>query len=173
MTQLPRNEALKVQKDEIRLLLRQSTTTGAAPDLVVPRTELETVLARVWADVLGVPQIGVKDDFFDLGGNSLSAMDVILAMTRETDVRLSLRELLDHPTVAGTADTIQQKRDERVAPATAVAIPSRSRTPGPSSEFLVGKDFGSWPLSCGPDHSAPRQPNPLVERTCGVHRHDR
>ncbi len=127
VTQLPRNETLKVQKDEVRLLLRQSTPTGAVADLVVPRTELETILTRVWADVLGVPQLGVKDDFFDLGGNSLSAMDVILAMARETDVRLSLRELLDHPTVAGTADTIQQKRDERVARATAggdpVAIP--------------------------------------------------
>ena len=115
VAQLPRNEALKVRKDEVRLLLRQSGLSGPGPERVSPRTPLETVLAQVWAKALGVPLIGVEDDFFEVGGNSLSAMDVILAMAQETGVRLSLRELLDRPTIAGTAATIQQRLNDGVA----------------------------------------------------------
>jgi hypothetical protein len=54
---------------------------GERPDLsatyVAPRTELEQTLARAWAEVLGLQQVGVHDNFFDLGGASLSALAIM------------------------------------------------------------------------------------------------
>jgi len=120
---LPRNEALKVRKDEVRELLRRSAAdagsdVAADSGAVALGTELETALTRIWAGALGVGRIGVTDDFFDLGGTSLSAMDVVLAMAVETGVRLSLRELFDRPTIAGAATSIQEKLAHRDDPGT-------------------------------------------------------
>ncbi|TWH65086.1 phosphopantetheine-binding protein [Micromonospora olivasterospora] len=78
-----------------------SAQTAAAGGSAAPRTELEAVIAQVWRDGLGVPVVGVDDDFFALGGNSLVAVQLIAAMRKATGVRLPMRSLFETPTVAG------------------------------------------------------------------------
>jgi acyl carrier protein len=70
---------------------------------VAPRTRLETTLADVWGAVLGVDAVGVEDDFFDLGGNSLVAVQLISEIRKATGARLPMRSLFESPTVAGMA----------------------------------------------------------------------
>ena len=65
-----------------------------------PATAVEEILAGIYAQVLGVERVGVDDSFFDLGGDSLSAMRVIAAINKSLDAGLSLRALFDAPTVA-------------------------------------------------------------------------
>jgi acyl-coenzyme A synthetase/AMP-(fatty) acid ligase/acyl carrier protein len=77
--------------------------------LTPPRTETEERLAQIWCDVLQLPQIGVEDNFFDMGGHSLLALQVVNRAKTAFQVNLSLRSLFDAPTVARLASQIEQQ----------------------------------------------------------------
>ena len=67
-----------------------------------PTTPVEEILAGIYAQVLGLDRVGVDDSFFDLGGDSLSAMRLIAAVNTSLDAELAVRTLFDEPTVAAT-----------------------------------------------------------------------
>ncbi|HEX3554229.1 MAG TPA: amino acid adenylation domain-containing protein, partial [Thermoanaerobaculia bacterium] len=79
---------------------------GARPELGeeyrAPRTAVETALAEVWSEVLGVDRVGVEDNFFTLGGDSILSLRV-LALASERGIALSLPDLFRHQTVAELA----------------------------------------------------------------------
>ncbi len=79
------------------------------PDLgrgyAAPRTAAEAALAGIWRDVLHVDRVGVHDDFFDLGGNSLSAVQVVIR-SRARGVEVTVRDLIESPTVAELAPVV-------------------------------------------------------------------
>ncbi|MEY4581579.1 MAG: hypothetical protein RL701_6282, partial [Pseudomonadota bacterium] len=66
---------------------------------VAPSSAAEQALATVWSELLGVQQIGVDDDFFDLGGNSLIAVRLFAAVKRQFRVSLPLSTLFEAPTI--------------------------------------------------------------------------
>jgi len=88
------------------------------PDLeaayVAPRTAVEEVLAGVWAEVLDVERVGVHDDFFDLGGHSLKATQVVSRVREALQVEMPLRSIFEQPTVAGLAELLLQEPHQRV-----------------------------------------------------------
>src|SRR6266478_3045015 len=77
-----------------------------ARDVVGPRTETEKALAAIWRDLLYVEHIGINDDFFDLGGQSLVAIKAVSRIRDVFEVDLPLRNLFERPTVAGLAEVI-------------------------------------------------------------------
>ncbi|HEX5876035.1 MAG TPA: amino acid adenylation domain-containing protein, partial [Pyrinomonadaceae bacterium] len=89
---------------------------AARPDLphafVAPRTPVERPLAGVWSDLLGLPQIGIHDNFFDLGGHSLLATQLISRVRELFQVELPLREVFQQPTIAALAVAIEQLRQD-------------------------------------------------------------
>ena len=95
-----------------------------------PSTPVEQLLAEVFAQVLGVERVGLDDDFFRLGGDSIMAIQVV-ARARERGVVLSPRQLFDGRTVAA------------VAAAAAAAGPAEA---GPVLEELPGAGVGVRPL---------------------------
>ena len=94
-----------------RLALPQDTVLAARGERTAPRTSVETVIAGIWTDVLGVETVGVHDNFFELGGHSLLATRVISAIRRQLGVELPLRTMFVAPTIAGIAALV----DERLA----------------------------------------------------------
>ncbi|WP_435587111.1 SDR family NAD(P)-dependent oxidoreductase [Micromonospora aurantiaca (nom. illeg.)] len=106
-------------------------TAATGGGSAAPGTELEKTIAQVWRDGLGVTDVGVDDDFFALGGNSLVAVQLIAAMRKATGVRLPMRSLFETPTVAGLAARIEELRAETPAdaPAAPAAIPAIPRLP--------------------------------------------
>jgi hypothetical protein len=86
-------------------------------DFVAPRTEREALIAEVWGSFLGIDQVGVDDPFFDLGGNSLVGIAMVLVIEKELGVPIAPAVLFEHPTVAtfaaalDSADGAQQVLD--------------------------------------------------------------
>ncbi|WP_442972049.1 amino acid adenylation domain-containing protein [Rhodococcus sp. P1Y] len=75
----------------------------AAREYRRPETESEVVVARVFSEILGVEQVGLDDDFFELGGNSLSATRLAARIGAALDVNFGAREVFVDSTVAGLA----------------------------------------------------------------------
>ena len=73
---------------------------------VAPRTPTETRIAAIWADVLGIASPGVQDNFFDLGGHSLKAAQIVAALRSTFGVDAAMRHLFEQPTIAGLADIV-------------------------------------------------------------------
>jgi acyl carrier protein len=101
--------------------------------LVRPRNPVEERLAEIWAEVLGVAQLSIHDDFFDLGGHSLLAMQVKARVRSVFGVDLPLRRLFESPTVASLADAIGQTETISVAPAPDLVRLSRESRHVPES----------------------------------------
>jgi len=91
-------------------------TTGAAaerPD-APPRTPNEERLAEIWAKVLGVERVGVQDNFFDVGGDSLSAVRMMAETEQVTGVTVPLRLLFQQGTIEKLAEAIDGEQSRTV-----------------------------------------------------------
>ncbi|MET8007494.1 type I polyketide synthase [Nonomuraea glycinis] len=69
-------------------------------DFAAPRTEAETEMAELWGAYLGIDRVGVHDPFFDLGGNSLLGMAMVLALEQRLGHPVPPALLFEHPTIA-------------------------------------------------------------------------
>ncbi|WP_281360367.1 amino acid adenylation domain-containing protein [Lentzea indica] len=83
--------------------------TGATvSEYVAPRTDTEQVLAGIWAEVLGVAPVGVEDNFFALGGDSIRSLHVSSKAMAVFDVALTPRDVLATRTVAALAELVEE-----------------------------------------------------------------
>jgi amino acid adenylation domain-containing protein/non-ribosomal peptide synthase protein (TIGR01720 family) len=86
---------------------------GARPALAkgftAPRNDIEERLAKIWSRLLGIDQVGVHDDFFELGGDSIISIQVI-AQARQVGIHLTPKQLFDHHTIAALAAVAATQR---------------------------------------------------------------
>ncbi|SDO82156.1 Acyl carrier protein, partial [Pedobacter steynii] len=75
-------------------------------EYLAPRNNTEERLLLIWQDILGREQIGVKDNFFDLGGHSLKAVRIISQIKKQFKLELNIKELFYAPTIEGVAANI-------------------------------------------------------------------
>jgi len=118
--QLPKGSTGKVQR--IGLAEKLGLGTAASRTFAAPRTRLETILAGIWADVLRLEQVGIHDDFFALGGDSLLATHVLTSIHDAMHLEVGVVSLFDAPTVAEMADYL-----ETLIKAGRVALPEIAR----------------------------------------------
>jgi FkbH-like protein len=85
------------------------TTSG---DSTAPRNKVEKKLADIWAEVLQRPSVGIHDNFFEIGGDSLRAVELLVKILDAFNVPdLTLTALLEYPTVAGFGGILGQQRE--------------------------------------------------------------
>ncbi|EGO65801.1 non-ribosomal peptide synthetase [Acetonema longum] len=77
------------------------SNTGAA--YIAPRNEAEEKLARIWRQVLGIGQVGIHDNFFDLGGHSLKMITLVAKIHKEFGVEVPLQAVFSAPTISELA----------------------------------------------------------------------
>nr|WP_268893041.1 non-ribosomal peptide synthetase [Paenibacillus lutrae] len=85
--------------DRSRLPSPAQQTDGDERPYDAPRNETEAAMAELWQQVLGEEKIGIRDNFFERGGHSLSAMTLISLLHQRLNLNVSLRMLFQHPTV--------------------------------------------------------------------------
>jgi len=83
---------------------------------VAPRDETERRIATIWEEVLGIDRVGVHDNFFDLGGNSLIGLKVVSRVKAELQADLSPVALFEGPTVASMAKLTEKPDDDGPVP---------------------------------------------------------
>jgi amino acid adenylation domain-containing protein len=120
---LPRSANGKID----RMALRERPVPPSPPP-VPPRDDVERRLALAWAEILGVEVVGVEDDFFELGGDSLKSETAMAALWDDFGVSLPTSVLLDAPTVSELANRVRHA-GELGAGSTLVALRTTGTRP--------------------------------------------
>jgi amino acid adenylation domain-containing protein len=112
LTRLPLTPAGKV--DHKNLPAPAGDTAVASSEYVAPRSETEETLTAIWQNLIGVSCIGINDNFFDIGGNSLLALRLIYRINEIFQLDLSVRQLFDMPNIADFALSVEEALFEEI-----------------------------------------------------------
>ena len=112
MDSLPLGSSGKVDRSELPSLAEGNILRDET--FISPRNPTEEQIAAIIGELLGLERLGVNDNFFLLGGNSLLATQVIARVRESFDIEVTLLNVFDHPTVAGIAAVVEQLVIERV-----------------------------------------------------------
>lgn len=117
-------------------------------DYIAPETEAEKILCGIWQNLLGIERVGVTDNFFSIGGDSISSAKVV-AQARKAGIALSTRQLFEHQTIRDLAARVEPALHgavegiQRLAPAHYAFLSDEadeSRTAGPLMLLRVPAD---------------------------------
>lgn len=107
-------------------------------DYAPPRTQLESTIAGIWQEELKIPRVGIDDNFFDLGGNSLTLVRVHSRLCADPEITVSVVDLFRYPTVRTLANSlnsnsrprtvVSQAQERAVRQREAVAVRNATRT---------------------------------------------
>jgi SAM-dependent methyltransferase/acyl carrier protein len=91
------------------------------PNYVAPKSELEKKIADIWGQAMQMNRVGVKSNFFDLGGQSLMLEEIQASLASRLDIHLQMAVLFEHPTVEALAQYLKtrsgQNKDSSEQPA--------------------------------------------------------
>ncbi len=104
LTEFPLNPSGKIDRAQLPPPQAQATA-----GYVAPATLIETVLADMYATLLGLEQVGATDSFFDVGGSSLQAMRLVSLMAEELEVDLGVAEVFLAPAPRQLAALLRDK----------------------------------------------------------------
>ncbi len=99
----------KIDRKSLPALFKAGAEMDSGRAYIAPRNETESRLAEIWQDVLNIRRIGVRDNFFDLGGHSLRAVQITNRIQKELGAAISLREIFTRPTLEELAKEIRSK----------------------------------------------------------------
>jgi acyl carrier protein len=77
--------------------------------LVPPTSELESRICEIWREVLGLDEVGTRDNFFDLGGDSVCAVKVFAQLSGSSEKNLSIKDIYIYPTISQLAEYVAAK----------------------------------------------------------------
>jgi acyl carrier protein len=127
LERLPLTHAGKLDRRRLPDPERAVRPATSAP--AVPQSDRERLLLEIWRQVLRITEVGVEDDFFALGGDSLGAAELVARVAVATGYELDIRELLAHPTVATLAQHLGKVGTVDVVAEQAPALAPRSQGP--------------------------------------------
>jgi acyl carrier protein len=125
LSELPLTTNGKLDHQKLPAVERQEREVRAS--YVAARTTVEETLVGVWKELLGIAEVGVEDNFFDLGGHSLLVTQLMSRVREAFSVEIPLRPLYEQPTIAKLAELIEQSKSNGHEPQAPAIVPvSRS-----------------------------------------------
>lgn len=104
----------------------ESSRPKLSTPYVAPTNDIETGIAEIWQEVLGVDSIGINDDFLELGGHSLLLTRIVMRVRKKFNVDLSLGNLFETPTIAAFGQEVIKVKDSKIeTPASIISAVSR------------------------------------------------
>ena len=140
--EIPKGAGGKIKRGELAAALSMTQPTARVErggKLAPPRSELERQLAEIWAELLDIDQIGIDQDVFALGADSIVVMQMILRLRERFGVDFSFKDIFDAPTVAALALRLESSRKG----STAVSLSSSD----PPTEIARVEGDGPQPVS--------------------------
>ncbi|GAB1816335.1 hypothetical protein MUNTM_53780 [Mycobacterium sp. MUNTM1] len=120
-------------------------------DYLAPATAVEEILAWLYAQVLGLERVGVQESFFDLGGDSLSAMRLVAAIYNALDIHLPVRALFEAPSVRSLSRQLHADHGATEAlRADFASVHGRDATEVYASDLTLDKFIDAPTLSAAP-----------------------
>ncbi len=110
---IPKGAGGKLKRGELAAALSLTQPTALVQrgrKMAAPRSELERQTAEIWADLLDVEQIGIDQDIFALGVDSITVTRMLSRLREQFGIDLSFKDILDAPTVAALAARLQRSR---------------------------------------------------------------
>lgn len=111
MKKFPRTASGKIDRKNLPVPDNKRPELGIA--YKAPVSRLEKNITDIWARVLNFDRVGTRDNFFDLGGNSLLALSAVSALRQETGRDISVIRIYQHPTVEGLAGSMEGSENGR------------------------------------------------------------
>lgn len=130
VTEIPKGPTGKVQRVGLAAKLGLTTGTAIPQASISPRTPLEKTLAGIWAEVLQVEEVGLHDNFFALGGDSLLTTRALIRLHEIMHVQVEFSSIFEAPTVAELAEHIETLIPAAAAPKIPLAIDRAPRQNG-------------------------------------------
>jgi amino acid adenylation domain-containing protein len=121
----------KINRRALPVAKRERVEAGA--EYSAPQNDLESGVAAIWQEVLGIEEVGVNDNFFDIGGHSLLLVSVLRLLHERYDGGLRIMNLFEYPTIRSLAEYLGKKRltASRVTRAAERAGRKKARLSGP------------------------------------------
>ena len=118
--QIPKGPTGKVKRLDLAAKLGLTSPADVSPQFVAPRSSLEKALAGIWTEVLHLEKVGIHDDFFALGGDSLMAAHLLTSAYEKLHLEINISTFFDGPTIAEVASHLERLNNG--------GRPSRSRS---------------------------------------------
>ncbi|MFN6527758.1 amino acid adenylation domain-containing protein [Nostoc sp. ChiSLP03a] len=113
LPELPLNPSGKIDRQK---LPKPDETSIVESFYLPPRNFSESILAKIWQQVLQVSKVGVNDNFFDLGGHSLQTMNLMALIYQELEIEIPLSMIYEKPTVAELSEYIIYAKEMNIQP---------------------------------------------------------
>ena len=105
LEKIPLNTNGKI--DRKKLPAPDQSVSFSGREYAAPETDLEKLVAGIWQEIVGTEKIGIDDSFFDIGGHSLLAMQVMSQLSDSLETEIPLRIIFEHPTIRQLSSEIK------------------------------------------------------------------
>jgi len=106
--EIPKSSTGKVRRNELGLLFKNKLRMN----FVTPRNDIENIISGVWTQILAVEQVGIDDNFFGLGGDSLLLAQVHAKICDLLDLNIPIVDLFEYPNIRALSDYLQKKQSD-------------------------------------------------------------